>query len=387
MMIRSRLLLSLALALIVSGGDRASSGPPEALVTVDVAVERPTPVTGLSQVVPWTLARGLTAGDFEVFSDGTACPIESFESAGAPLSLFVLVDVSASTEVPVDWLLAPLQNALVPAMKPGDRAAFGRFGGVTLHVDRIFSDVPRELREAARAVLELPPEGLATPSPPDARPATAFGPLRPDSAVLVRGMNGAFGLGASPAWDAADAAAGALETQPGRRAIILVTDGRSTGNSLSLEDAIRHAVAADVAVMVVGVAEADQLRQGGPATAQVPPTASLKSMTAMTGGAYAAVFGPEKSRPRRIDDLAARPAYLREGGEPLKPARIDERAFKEWVGRTMAAFVDDRHAAYALSFRAPASDGRFHTLDVRVQTPGLRVRARQRYVAGPKPAA
>ncbi len=73
---------------------------------------------------------------------------------------------------------------------------------------------------------------------------------------------------------------------------------------------------------------------------------------------------------------------LREGGEPLKPARVDEAAFRKWVGRMLAAYVGDLHAGYTLGFRSPALDGQFHALDVRVRTSGLKVRARQRYFAG-----
>jgi len=386
MMRRRRLPLVAAFAAVLAGGTAASSGPPPALMTVDVAVEQPRPVVSPSQVVPWSLVRDVTAQDFDVFSDGTACPVESSSTKGAPLSMVVLIDVSASTELTVDWLLEPLHTSLVPALKPGDRVAFGRFGGVALHVDRRFSSLPDELREAARSVLTLRRKALEPRPPAGTPPANGFGPVTPDPVVLVRGMNGAFGLGASPAWDAVDAAVSALESEPGRRAIILVTDGRSTGNVRSLEETILHAIAAEVGVFVVGEAQDEVIRQSRTIDAHVRPTAFLESMAATTGGAYAAVFGPEPSRPKRIDALSSRPAREREGGEPLRPARIDEGAFKKWVGRMMAAFVDDLHGACTLGFLAPALDGQIHTLDVRVRKPGLKVRARQRYFARPRPA-
>ena len=383
MMRRRRLPVVAALAGVLAGGAAATSGPRPALVTVDVAAEQPRPVAGPSQVVPWTLVRGLAAQDFEVFSDGKACRVESFSTGEAPVSIVVLIDVSASTEITVDWLLEPLQTALVPALKPGDRVAFGRFGGVALLVDRHFSSLPDELKEAARAVLTPPPEALALPPPRATAPATALGPVKPDSVLLARGMNGAFALGASPAWDAVDTAVSALESEPGRRAIVLVTDGRSTGNVRSRNETILHAIAAEVGVLVVGEAPDEVIRQSKTINAHVRPTVSLGLMAAMTGGAYAPVFGPEPSRPKRVDALSSRPARFREGGEPLRPARIDEGAFKKWVGRMMATFVDDLHGACTLGFLAPALDGQLHALDVRVRKPGLKVRARQRYVARP----
>ena len=373
-----RPLIGLALAAALSGGDAVSSGRPPAIVTVEVAVERPVPIAGPAQVVPWSLVRDLTAQDFEILSDGTACAIESFARSVSPLSIVVLADVSASTEVPVHWLLESVQSGLVPSLAPGDRVAFGRFGGAPLHVKRDFSGSAADIGEAARAVLTSPPDAAA-PSWPAAVP----GPVRLDPVLLVPGMNGAFGLGASPAWDAVDAAVTALASQPGPRAVMLITDGRSTGNALGVEDAILRAVTENVCVLVVGLAEDELIRQDGTATARVQPALLLRSMAATTGGAYAAVFGPGKSRPERVDGLAARPARLREGGEPLKPARIDERAFKQWVARTLAAFVNDLHGSYSIGFRVPALDGRLHTLDVRVRTPGLKARARQRYAARP----
>ena len=375
---RPRPLIVLALASVMSGGAAVSSGRPPALVTVQVAVERQVPIAWPAQVVPWSLVRDLTVQDFEIVSDGTVCAIESFARNGAPLSILVLVDVSASTEVPVSWLLESVQRGLVPSLEPGDRIAFGRFGGGLVQVRPGFSDSAADIREAARTLLTSP---LETVGP--SGPAAVAGPVRPDPVLLVPGMNGAPGLGGSPAWDAVGAAVTALAAQPGPRAIILITDGRSTGNALSCEDATLRAVTENVAVLIVGLAEDEQIRQEGRATALVRPALSLKSMASTTGGAYAAVFGPEKSRPARVDGLAARPARLREGGEPLKPARIDERAFKPWVASTLAAFVNDLHGSYIIGFRVPALDGRLHTLDVRVGKPGLKARARQRYVAIP----
>lgn len=342
----------------------ASSAVAPAAVSVVVAVEQPTPVAGPLQVVPWTLVRGLTAADFAVFLDGKACPIEWFSTADAPLSMVVLLDVSASTEVTVDSLLEPLQTTLVRAFVPGDRVAFGRFGGSPTHVDRRFTSQPDAMKDAARAVLTPPPE-----TPPVTR---------------IRGLNGAFGLDASPIWDAVDEAVTVLESEPGRRAIILLTDGRSTGNVRSLDEAIRHAVAADVSVFVAGEGLDEEIYQDNwTVKAQVQPTVLLELLARTTGGACAPVFGPEKSRPKRIDGLALRPARERLGAEPLKPARIDEDAFKAWIGRMMAGFVDELRCGYTLGLLAPIADGQLHALDVRVRKTGLKVRARQRLIVPP----
>jgi len=386
-MMPRQLLVVVALLATQAGGVVRSSQPRHPPMTVDAVVERPEPI-GPQHVVPWRVVRDLTRQDFEILSDAESRPIESFATDAAPVSMVVLVDVSASAEIAIDWLLEPLQKTLIPALKPGDRVSFGRFGGVGLRVDRRFTGVPRDLMKAARDALTPPRRQNAFPPPVQVDSPTAsgivgaganagppgagdaispvtppsperFGPVKPDPAILVEGMNGAFGLGASPAWDAVDAAVTALESEPGRRAIIMVTDGRSTGNVHSLDETILHAVAADVCVYVVGEAQEQMIRQSETGAARVRPAAFLESMAEMTGGAYAAVFGPE----------------------PLRPARSDAGAVKRWVGRVLARLVDDLHSTYTLGFFATAHDGQVHRLEVRVRKPGLTVRARHGYLA------
>ncbi len=388
---------TLAMLTMLAGGSLGSFRTRPAVVTVDVVVDRPRPEVDGSHVVPWAIVPGLTAGDFDVMSDGKACPVESVSAAPPPLSLAVLFDVSAGTEVMVDWLLDPVQDGLIPRLNAGDRVAFGRFGGGAFQVDQRFGSSPNELTEAALAALTLPPK---TPERVvEASEGSVLPQVTHDPVLAVPGMNGALALGASPAWDAVDAAVNVLQSQPGRRAIVLVTDGRSTGNVHSLQEAIGRAQAAAVSVFIAGLGLDEVLLQGwlseeqawGKGTltdrprAVVRPSAPLESLAFATGGAYAPVFGPEKARPKRVDALANRPRQERDGGEPFHPANVDERGFKRWVGRMLATYVEELHAAYALRFSVPALDGRLHSLDVHARTPGLRVRAPQRYPARVRP--
>jgi hypothetical protein len=57
--------------------------------------------------------------------------------------------------------------------------------------------------------------------------------------------------GASPIWDAVVSTATLLASQPPPRAIVLVTDGRATGNRWSMADAALEAAAQGVAVHVM----------------------------------------------------------------------------------------------------------------------------------------
>jgi len=341
-----------------------SSQPRGASVTIHAVVERGEQVVGPGQVVPWKLVTDLGRQDFEIVSEGETQAIESFSTADAPVAIVVLLDVSASPDIRIDSLLEPLQKFLIPALRPGDRVSFGRFGGTGVRVDGRFADERRELLNAAREVLAA--KGRRSAPAPPAAPDTAGAAgqptvtiPRPDPVIQVEASNGAFGLGASPAWDAVDAGVTLLESQPGRRAIVLVTDGRSSGNVHSLDDAILHAVAADVCVSIVGEAQAELIPQDGKRWARVRPAVFLQSMAEMTGGGYADVFGSEKGRPPVFDDGATR----------------------RWLGRVLAQLIEDLHNTYTLSFVPPLPDGRVHNLEVRVKTAGLKVRARRGYLA------
>src|SRR5262249_27450626 len=124
--------------------------------------------------------------------------------AGSPLDVVVMVDVSHSVAVGVvkrdRALLHDAGIALAGALRPGDAARLGTFG------DTIALDTTR-LREAA----------------------------------AIRSAADALGErigGASPIWYALVTAASALADGSGRRGIVLVTDGRSTGNRIGFAEAL-----------------------------------------------------------------------------------------------------------------------------------------------------
>ncbi len=296
---------------------------PPVPVKIHVAVERAVAPDGTRPVVPWQLVTNLAGDDFEILVDGAPCPLTSFSTAAGPVALAVLLDVSNSARVPTEWLGDPLEKSLIPMLEPADRASFSRFGGTDMLLGG-FASSPRDMVRAARDSLALP-KNLKT-----------------------------FGLGASPAWDAVDAAATALESQDARRAIILVTDGRSTGNVRSVNEAMLHAVVAQVSVLVVGEAQPEVIRWAGNPVTRVYPDALLRAMADRTGGAYIDLFGPEATQPTRA-------------------------TVKRSLGRALEVIADDLRKMYTLSFVPPVSDGLVHRLEVRVKKPGLKARAPQAY--------
>jgi hypothetical protein len=105
--------------------------------------------------------------------------------------------------------------------------------------------------------------------------------------------------GPTPLWDAVDEATTALTTEPGRLAVLLVTDGLSTGNRHSLADVTKRAIEAHVCVHIVhevpGSASPNahsgdetgnpwMMFPSNPFTGQ--PQVLLKELADATGGAY-----------------------------------------------------------------------------------------------------
>jgi Mg-chelatase subunit ChlD len=78
-------------------------------------------------------------------------------------------------------------------------------------------------------------------------------------------------------WDALDAAATTLEHDAGRRAIIVITDGRSTGNRLGFGEVSARLEQAGIPIVVVAL---DLQRSPQP-----DPYARLRRLADNTGGA------------------------------------------------------------------------------------------------------
>jgi hypothetical protein len=155
-------------------------------------------------------------------------------------------------------------------------------------------------------------------------------------------------LGPSPIWDAIDLAVTAIARTEGRRAVLLVTDGRGTGNRLSPEEAATRAAAEGVAVSVVGEDWDMTIRQDGNIGVRVRPGIALERIATATGGLYL----PDRSN-------------------PAAPGPIFER------------LLADLHGRYTLGFTPPVRDGKLHELEVRVKRPGMKPRARRWYAAPP----
>src|SRR5690606_26519906 len=220
------------------------------LMTSVVAAQREAGAAVTSHVVFTTstsaAAETIDTAGLVARSNGVIVPIVDV-AAAPPLSLVVIVDVTSSVseamvgfvwdgrgkandarpsgmrvaDSPSAIFLSPLLRGVVRAMAAGDRVRFGRVADAP-ELGREFATDAATLGRAARWVVDVPAD--------------------------VR-------HGRTPIWDAVDMAVSALEAERGRRrAILLVTDGLSTGNRVGLDAVIERAAHADVAVFVVGEA-------------------------------------------------------------------------------------------------------------------------------------
>jgi Ca-activated chloride channel family protein len=168
--------------------------------------------------------------------------------------------------------------------------------------------------------------------------------------------------GPSPVWWAIDRSITALLHEPGRRVVVVFTDGYDRpvrGQIHTEEKDVRYrARYDDVMVYAIGF-PSDQSPsmpfQSSPGFPQFgrkrettdPPSPALRELAVESGG-----------------------GYFEWGRNPF-----------ESLGATFTRVADELHRQYLLGFTPAKLDGRLHDLDVRVRRPGVTVRARSGYVA------
>jgi hypothetical protein len=103
--------------------------------------------------------------------------------------------------------------------------------------------------------------------------------LRRDELVPAAGALSEHTGGTSPLWDALDAVIRSLDGVTGRRAIVVVTDGRTTGNNLSFAEILQRLQRAGVPVFFICAERPKQ-------AAIADPSIRLRQIATATGGKY-----------------------------------------------------------------------------------------------------
>jgi len=246
-----------------------------------------------------------------VWSDGAPVPIRRFSSEPDDLWVLLLIDASASAieswDISTDSLtsfIPSIDYGLIANLSARDRLGLGVFARQT-HFGLEFGHDKSSLSDVERDALR---------------------------------MDDRDRIGPSPIWDAVDAATDVLASHAGQRVIILVTDGRATGNRKSLAAVIDHAMRSDVAVTVIPRGFATPMFTPPDVTANAPGV-NLMAMANATGG-----------------------LFLSGGTQTSLFARA----------------LNQLHHSYMIGF-APPPDGTAHRLQVRVRRAGAQAHVRSQY--------
>lgn len=161
----------------------------------------------------------LAAGDLVVVEDGVLQRVESFEEAVAPISVAMVLDVSGSMRRALPTAQAAART-FVTSMRPTDPLALVRFA------DRVV--VEHDFSERREATLE--------------------------------GIDRLQAVGGTALWDALHDSMQMMQTRPGRRAIVLLSDGRdennpgtAPGSSHTLADVLTLVRETDTIVYAIGL--------------------------------------------------------------------------------------------------------------------------------------
>lgn len=296
----------------------AAQDPPPITIKVDVALVN----TGFSvRDAEGRLVDDLAEDDFELYEDGVRQQVQFFaRKEQRPLTLGLIVDMSRSQIGHFRRHRETSISFLKNLLSTSDR-------GFLLALDteiRIVSDFTHSRASLEQAIRRLEPRNL--------RQYPIFGP------PVVRGN-------ASPLLDAVFLACGQrLAGAPGRKALVLLSDGEDAGSLTTLLEAVE--ALQSTATLFYGLRH------------------SSVRFKATLGFLRPDVFFV----PNRI------PALVRASGGREFPSGADPpRAFGEIETELRTMY----EIAYASSH--PENDGRFRKIEIRPRRPGLIVRAKPGY--------
>jgi hypothetical protein len=258
--------------------------------------------------------RGLTREAFIAEVDGQPAEVLSVSEPGPALAVALLIDTSFSVvtqSVQGGNLEKAVIKSFIEYLQTGDRASLA---GISEPKNAPAPSADR--RALRRALAEL------------------------------RDMPDRLRAAGSPIWDAVFHTARRLAAEPGRRAIILHTDGRSTGNEHGFLEAMRQVILAEASVTVLAEAvEQPRLLQTPETIAVIQPSVLLEQMADETGGQMFRGRPPPKVKGRQLD-----------------------------FGLIVEYAIDAVRASYDVAVPIPA-DGKFHRVALRALPAEYRIHA------------
>ena len=274
------------------------------------------------------LVSNLTKSDFEITDDGKPVPITTFSNDVLPITVVLMLDMSESMMNERERVRQAAQR-FVSVLQPGDRVRLGTFG------DEI---------------------GVSPW-------------LTGDKALLGRILQEeVWAGGQTPLWSAVKAAMASIADEPGRRVVLVLTDGN---NSCGLR--------------IVGQLDAIAMPSVRPGSTAVyrEPTGSDDPLNDAC------------ARFEDVEKTAVNEEFMfyvigveGPGLAGLAPGLADETGGGHFelkrnadLGATITRVADELHHQYAIGFPALNLDGRLHAIGIRVDREGLSARARKSYLA------
>jgi VWFA-related protein len=281
------------------------------------------------------LVPDLSREDFTVDDDGRRQTLTVFSNDVQPITVVMLLDRSGSMKPNFD-LEERAAEAFVHAMGPDDKARIGSFAA-HIQID------PPEFSSDRDALVKVLHTELQTDGP-------------------------------TPLWNAVDTAIDKLILEPGRRVVLVFTDGvdmplNFSGRNKSLKDVMKRAEERDVMVYAIGLAG----DTGMPDLRGRTPDRGARGGPIPIGGIGGRGSGDRLQLEKPDEGLPKIAAATGGGYFELMSARD--------LPSTFARVADELHHQYSLGFTPEKLDGKLHDLTVRVSQPNLTVRARKRYVA------
>ena len=229
------------------------------------------------------LITGLTQSDFQVRDRGIPQSVAYlWRENDLPLTVGLIVDISGSQMRNLAKHRATIRQFLKQVLRPGDRAFLVTVAtnvrllrDFTDQANLLADDVDYRLRDRGR------------PLGPDCLP---HGPMASGRRQRT--------CGGSIIWNAVHAAAKKMQDVPGRKALLVLTDGVDSGSEQRLDDAIQAAQEAETAVYSIGV-KGEQASFGLGGSIRISRTGlnkdQLKYLAVDTGGtAFLEKSSPEK---------------------------------------------------------------------------------------------
>jgi Ca-activated chloride channel family protein len=243
--------------------------------------------------------------DFEVYDNGKLQTLTTFDNQVTPITVVVMLDTSGSMTLALDLVKQAAEEFLI-RMLPEDKGKVGAFN------DKL------EVK---------PAQGL---------------PFTNNRDQLIRALGDLdFGY-PTRLYDAVDYAMNELETQDGRKVVLVFTDGEDTASRLDSGDVTERARSQEVMVYSIGM---ENEFMNGNQRVRTSPDRGLRRLSDETGGGF---FMLKK---------------------------------KDELGSTFTRIAQELHSQYVMGFTPENLDGKVHKLEVRLKKAGMTARARKSYVA------